>query len=452
MITLAEHSHRRTALLAALRQATPDPVAVIQGGPKESAHARFRQVNDFHYLCPVETPHAYLVIDGRGGEDVTHLFLPYQPPSRLKSEGPLVNAADPEHARRVTGVDQVHGIDELAGFLERVKTLFTPMRRGEGMLQSWDTLQRAQQERASDPWDGGLDRMRRFVRLLRERLPAAQVLDLAPTLDALRLIKSPAEVELLRRSGRLSALGLIEALRVTRPGAYEYQLEAAMRFVYLDHGARDVSYRAIVAGGDNAWYGHYNANDAALQDGDWVLFDCGPDYHYYASDITRMWPVNGTYSDVQRQLYGFMVRYHQTLLRLLAPGVTAEWVQEETARIMQPEVDSTAWAKPIYEQAARRALVFPHHLSHPVGMAVHDVGHYRGQVLRPGVVLTVDPQLIIPEERIYVRVEDTVVITEDGIDNFTAEAPYELDDIEAMMRASDGRPLSAYQRLWEAGG
>ena len=451
MITLDEHRDRRSALLAALRTHTPDPVAVLQGGPKESEHARFRQVNDVMYLCPVETPHAYLVVDGRGGQDVTHLFLPYQPPGRLKSEGTLVNAADPEHAKAVTGVDAVHGLDELAGFLERVKTVYTPMRRGEGALQSWDTLQRGQQERASDPWDGGPDRMRRFVALLRERLPAAQVLDLAPTLDAMRLIKSPAEIELLRRSGRLSALGLIEALKVTRPGAYEYQLEAAMRFVYLDHGARDVSYRAIVAGGDNAWYGHYNANDAVLRDGDWVLFDCGPDYRYYASDITRMWPVNGRYTDVQRQLYGFMVLYHQTLLRLLAPGVTAEWVQEETAREMAKVVDATAWAKPIYEQAARRALVFPHHLSHPVGMAVHDVGHYRGQVLRPGVVLTVDPQLIIPEERLYVRVEDTVAITETGIDNLTTEAPYELDEVEAMMAAASTGPLGTYRRLWEPG-
>src|SRR5690606_32001320 len=183
------------------------------------------------------------------------------------------NAADLEHARRVTGVDQVHAIDELAGFLERVKNVYTPMRRGEGMLQSWDTLQRSHQERVSDPWDGGLDRMRRFVSLLRERLPAATIHDLAPTLDGLRLIKSPAEIALLRRAGRLSARGLIEAMHVTRPGAYEYQLDAAMRFVYLDHGALDVSYRAIIAGGDNAWYGHYNANDAVLHDGDLVLFD-----------------------------------------------------------------------------------------------------------------------------------------------------------------------------------
>jgi Xaa-Pro aminopeptidase len=220
-----------------------------------------------------------------------------------------------------------------------------------------------------------------------------------------------------------------------------------MRFVYLRHGALDVSYRAIVGGGDNAWYGHYNANDAALADGDLVLVDCGPDYRHYASDITRMWPVNGRYDDVQRQLYGFMVAYHQALLRLLRPGVTAEQVRDEAAAEMAEVVARTAWTDPVHEQAARRALAFPHHLSHPVGMAVHDVGHYRGQVLRPGLVLSVDPQLIIPEQRRYLRVEDTVVITHDGIENFNDGAPYDLDEVEAVMREPGLTEHSP--RLWQ---
>lgn len=448
MITLQEHRERRSRLMAALRTRHAAPVALLQGAPQPSAHARFRQYNDLYYLCPVESPHAYLAIDGRDG-DTAHLFLPYQPGHRLKSEGVIVSASDPAHAERVTGVDQVHGLDELAAFLERVRSLHTPLRQGEGALQSWDTLQRAGQERVSDPWDGRLDRNRHFVKLLRERLPAAELCDLAPVLDALRLVKSPAEVELLRRAGRLSAHGLLAALRATRPGAAEYQLEAASRFVYLDHGALDVSYRAIAASGDNAWYGHYNANDAVLRDGDLVLFDCGPDYRYYASDITRMWPVNGAYTATQRQLYGYMVRYHLTLLELLAPGVTAERVHAEAAERMRAHVDSTAWEKPIYEQAARRALAFPYHLSHPVGMAVHDVGHYRGEELRPGMVISVDPQLIVPEERKYLRVEDTVVITETGTENLTSDAPYELDEMESLMRAAGPGPFEGYARLWE---
>jgi Xaa-Pro aminopeptidase len=436
MISIDERRGRRDRAIAAMRRdaGTQPGVAVIQGAPKESTHGRFRQFNDLMYLCGIETPHAYLVLDARDGS--SHLFLPYQPPLRREREGPLLSAADPDEARSATGVDAVHGLDELTTYLERVRELWTPIRAGEGAVQSWDTLQRGAQERLSDPWDGRPDRHRWFVRLLRERCPGATIRDLAPILDELRLVKSEAEIALLRRSGELAAQGLVEAMRVTRPGAHEYQLDAAMRRVYLDGGALDVAYRAIVAGGGNAWYGHYNANDAVLRDGDLVLVDCGPDYRYYASDITRMWPVNGVYDAVQRELYGFMVRYHEALLRQLRPGVTPEAVQEEVAAEMTAVVDATRWSKPIYEAAARRSLVFPHHLSHPVGMAVHDVGHYRGRPLVPGIVLTVDPQLIIPEERRYVRVEDTVVITDGGIENFHTAAPLALADVEAVIAAA----------------
>ena len=437
MISHDERRARRERVFETLRstEGRPPGVAVLQGAPQPSAHARFRQVNDVMYLCAIETPHAYLVLDGR--DETTHLFLPYQPRERRRREGDLINVGDPEEALAATGVDAVHGVDELATYLERVRSLWTPFRAGEGAVQSWDTLQRAAQDRLSDPWDGRLDRYRAFLRHLRERCPAATLHDLAPRLDELRLVKSEAEIGLLRRSGELAARGLVAAMAATRPGAYEYQLDAAMRFVYLDAGALDVAYRSIVAGGDHAWYGHYGANDDVLVDGDLVLVDGGPDYHYYASDITRMWPVNGRYDAVQRELYGFMVAYHEVLLRRLRPGVTPEQVQAEAAEEMAEVVERTRFSKPIYEAAARRSLVFPHHLSHPVGMAVHDVGHYRGRPLVPGVVLTVDPQLIIPEERRYVRVEDTVVVTADGIENFTAEAPLALDDVEAVMA---GRP------------
>ena len=104
------------------------------------------------------------------------------------------------------------------------------------------------------------------------------------------------------------------------------------------------------------------------------------------------------------------------------------------ARRMAKVVDATTFIKPAYENAARRALEFPHHMSHPVGLAVHDVGHYRGNKLEPGVVLTLDPQMRVPEERLYIRVEDTLVITEDGYENFTVDAPLELDEVEAVMK------------------
>jgi Xaa-Pro aminopeptidase len=409
-----------------------DAVALLQGAPKERAHDLFRQDNDFYYLCGVEAPHAYLLLDGRS--ERTILYLPHQSAERAEQEGVLPSAENAEEVQVRTGVDRVLGIEFLAQGLEGARILYTPLRQGEGPGMSWDTLRRAQQEAFADPWDGQLGRTRRFVATLRARCPLAEIGDLSPVLDDLRLIKSEAELALMREAGRLTAMGVVEAMRATRPGAYEYRLDAAMRHCYLDNGARDAAYRAIIAGGANAWYGHYKANDCVLQDGDLVLVDCAPDYRYYTSDIGRMWPVNGRYTPLQRELYGFIVAYHKVLLRLIRPGVTDAQIQQEAAAEMAEVVEATSFSKPIYEDAARRALAFPYHMSHPVGMAVHDVGHYRGKPLQPGVVLALDPQMWIPEERRYIRVEDTVAVTEDGIENLTAGAPLELDEVEALMR------------------
>jgi len=411
-----------------------EAVAVVRGSPKNLGLDSFRQNNDFYYLCGVEVPHAYLYLDGK--KHTTTLFLAHQSAERKEYEGEILSAENANLGRELTGIDRVLGIEFLARSLEKAQVLYTPLRQAEGPGMSWDTLQRAQQEVTTDPWDGRPDRTRHFIATLRMRCPMAKLLDLSPVLDELRLIKSDQELSLLRKAGQLSALGLIEAMRCTKPGVIEYQLDAVMRYHYLANGARDVGYRAIIAGGANAWYAHYNANNCPLQDGDLVLVDCAPDYHYYTSDIGRMWPVNGTYSPAQRELYGFMVTYHKVLLRLIRPGVTGTQIQEEAAVQMAEVVEKTKFSKDIYAAAARRALKSAYHMSHCVGMAVHDVGDYGGKPLRPGMVFALDPQMYVPEERLYIRVEDTLVVTETGIENLTLDAPLELEEVEALMQES----------------
>jgi len=411
-----------------------EAAALVQGSPKNPDHNLFRQNNDFYYLCGVEVPHAYLYLDGKSR--TTTLFLPHQSDARRASEGEILSAENADRGCELTGVDRVLGIEFLAQALDGAKVLYAPTRQGEGPGMSWDTLRRAQQEVTADPWDGRLDRTCHLLATLRARYPLIEIRDLDPVLNELRLVKDECEIALLRKAGQLSALGVVEAMRSTRPGVYEYQIDAAMRYHYLVNAARDAGYRAIIAGGANAWYGHYNANNCPLQDGDLVLVDCAPDCGYYTSDIGRMWPVNGIYSPLQRELYGFIVTYHKVLLRLIRPGLTDTQIQQEAAAEMAAVVERTAFSKEIYEAAARRALEFPYHMSHCVGMAVHDVGHYRGKPLQPGMVFALDPQMWIPEEKRYIRVEDTVVVTETGIENLTADAPLELDDVEALMRES----------------
>lgn len=423
-----ELAERRSRILDAIGA---DAFAVLQGAPPPRGFEVFRQSNQFYYCCGVEIAQAQLLLDGAARK--ASLYLPHRPATH-GAEGEILGAEDAERIREVTGLDAVHGVERLSQHLQRASVLYTPHRPGEGAKGSRDELQHADAKVAADPWDGRAGREQHFIALLRARLPRAEIRDLSPVLDALRTVKSPREIELLRRAGGLSALAVTEAMRATQPGVFEYQFGALAEYLYRLHGARGEGYRAIIAGGKNAWHAHYFRNNCPLADGELVLMDTAPDYHYYTSDIGRMWPVGGTYAPWQRELYGFMVTYHRVLLERIRPGRTADEIHADAAGEMAKVIERTAFSKEIYKAAALRTLEFKGHLSHPVGMAVHDAAPYRDKPLAPGVVLTVDPQMWVREEKRYIRCEDTVVVTEEGIENLTGAAPLEPDDVEAVLR------------------
>ncbi|MEE9168163.1 MAG: aminopeptidase P N-terminal domain-containing protein [bacterium] len=413
-------------------------IAIIQGAPLGRGFGMFRQSNTFYYLCGVEVPHAYLVLDGRNRR--TALYLPHRDEAKERNEGKTLSAEDEDLLKELTGVDAVFGTEFLTKNLRWAvlrppfPVLYTPMSPAEGAAGSRDELLGQDAEIASDPWDGRPPRQGHFVQLLRSRLPQLEIKDLSPILDGLRITKSRREVELIRRASQIAGLGLMEAMRGTQPGVMEYQLDAAAKFVFFSNGAQGEGYRSITAGGTNAWMGHYFRNDSPLKEGDLVLMDYAPDYKYYTSDVTRMWPVNGKFSIAQRELLGFILEYWKTLLRKIRPGVMAGQIMDEAAADMKEVFEKTKFSKQIYKDAAEKALSFRGHLSHPVGMAVHDVGNYRSRPLVPGDVFSIDPMLWVPEEKLYVRMEDVVVVTEDGVENFTDFVPAELDDIEELMK------------------
>lgn len=411
--------------------------AVVQGMPLTNGFIVPRQSNEFYYLCGIEAPHSYLLLDGK-----TRKVTLYLPPAnrRLESaEGRVLSADDADLVKKLTGVDEVRSNramkeDDLPQMkaAETIYTLFTP---AEGSAQSRYELRAANAAIKADHWDGRESREEHFAGLLRKRFPNAQVKDLTPILDPMRAIKSPREVALIRRASQLSGLGLIEAMRSTRPGGYEYQLDAAARYVFLVNGARLEGYRSIVAAGTaNIWRMHYYRNAGELKAGDLVLMDYAPDYRYYVSDVARMWPVSGRYSPAQRELLQFVLEYRNAVMKRIRPGVTPRQVMAEAKKAMEPVFEKTKLSRPAYEKAARALVdrgggVF----SHPVGMAVHDDGPYAVGELRPGHVFSIDPQLRVPEERLYIRYEDVVVVTDDGAENFTDFLPAELDDIEKLV-------------------
>jgi Xaa-Pro aminopeptidase len=226
----------------------------------------------------------------------------------------------------------------------------------------------------------------------------------------------------------------MEAIRSTEPGVKEYQLEAAAKFVFNNNGARGLSYNAIVGGGKNAFYGHYSANADPVKAGDLILMDLAPDYRYYTSDVTRMWPVNGTYSKDQRDLYGFVVQYHKAFMRHIRPGITSDEVLAKASAEMREVFDKMSFSKDIYRKACEEALAFKGHFQHPVGMSVHDVGIQTHISLEAGMVFSIDPMIWVREEKLYIRMEDVVVVTEDGVEVLSANLPIEMDDLEALWR------------------
>ena len=313
------------------------------------------------------------------------------------------------------------------------------MAPAEGREACRDTLLHAMHLRDADPWNGRPSTETLFRNKLAEICPHAAFHDLSPILDQLRLIKSSREIALMRHAGELTGNAVIDAMKITRPGIVEFQLAAIADYRFLRSGASGPGYRPIVASGANIWNAHYYRNQSLLRDGELILMDYAPDCNCYTSDIGRMWPVNSRYSPLQRELYGFVVEYHKVLLKTIRPQVLVSQLAQEAAEEISPKWSSWPWSKPAYRDAAKVMIESEVAFTHPVGLAVHDVGSYRSEPLKAGLVFALDPQLWVRDEQIYIRVEDTVVVTETGVESLTCSAPLELDDVESLIgsQASD---------------
>jgi len=436
-----EFSQRRASVFDAIGR---DAIALLQGAPSPAGYTRFRQSNEFHYLCGIESPHAYLLLDGSLHR--ASLYLPHRNDRRERSEGKLLSAEDEELIRTLSGIDAVYGIDLLNEHLARfgrgaVTTLYTPFAPAEGFAMSRDLALRAIGDAAADPFDGRPPREGQLIQLVRSRFPHFETKNLTPILDDLRLIKSPREIALIRKSTVLSGLALMECKRSTVPGLTEYELDAVAKYFYYRNGAQGEAYYSLVASGPNAWYGHYNAGKRVMQDGDFLLMDFAPDFSYYMSDLTRMWPVNGRFNVWQRELYGFYLACYKTILKAIRPGHTAQQIKQAASSDMEKILAASKFSKPSYEKAAREFVStyktsanYPRtSLGHWTGMATHDVGQDLGP-LRPGMVFTIEPALRVPEEQINIRLEDLIVVTSTGAEIVSAFVPMEIDEIEKLMR------------------
>lgn len=410
-------------------------VALIQGAGSAPGFKVFRQTNTFYYLTGLETDHAYLLLNGKNRQ--TTLYLPHRDEGREKGQGKVLSAEDRDLVIGLTGVDNVKGYEFLSADLVRtgliksdVPLLFTPLAPAETGNDSRDELLYGQARTAADPWDASMAKEAMFVQQIKSQFPQFTIQDLSPVLDNMRLIKSEEEIDLIRKATKIAGLAIIEAMKSTEPGVFEYQLDAVAKYVFYVHGSQGDGYSSIIGGGTNAFMGHYFHKTDKLRSGDLVLMDYAPDYKYYTSDVTRIWPVNGKFDKAQKELYNFIVAYRDALFKYIRPGVTSDEVLDSAAADMKAYIKGKTFVKPHYLKAVQEGIKFRGHFQHPVGMAVHDVGKVRKVPLRPGMVFTIDPMIWIPEERLYIRIEDVALVTKDGVENLSAFVPSSLKDVE----------------------
>jgi Xaa-Pro aminopeptidase len=436
--TQAEFAGRRARVAEAIG---PTGIALMQGAATTHSSGLFRQSNEFFYLTGVVVPQAYLLIDGTGR---SVLYLPHADPARALTEGDLLTADDPQNVIKATGVDDVRGLEMLSLDLNNrarsAKHIYAPFQPAEGMSESRDGAQRRNADAAADPWDGRITREAHFSNLIRNRVPFLELRDLSPIMDELRALKSPAEVALMDRATRIAGEAIMEAMRSTEPGVKESELDALAQFVFVRNGGQGEAYRAIVASGPAAWNAHHRAAQRPINDGELVLIDYCPDVSYYRCDVTRMWPANGKFNAWQRELYGFYLGTYEAILSEIKPNITGQAVLQAAVRKMDQLLSTTKFSKPAYEQAARqfvdnyrRSSERPNAgLGHAIGMSTHDLGSGTG-VLRPGLAFTIEPQFRVPEEQIYIRLEDMVVITPTGAQILSDWLPRDIETIERVM-------------------
>ncbi|HWP06563.1 MAG TPA: aminopeptidase P N-terminal domain-containing protein [Polyangiaceae bacterium] len=421
-----------------VREAMGDGVLVVFAAPdvyrNNDVEHEWRQDSDFHYLSGFDEPESVLVLRG-GAEPRFVLFVRTRDPEREVWDGPRAGV---DGAVADYGADAAYPIAELA---ERLPELIGNVQNVHYMLgrvrQNDDVVLRA------------LDGVRRLAR--RGIGCPEAIVDPRVVLHEQRLIKAPDEIASMERAIAITALGHTAVMAKTRPGMFEYEAEAVLRGTFREQGSERHAYAPIVGSGPNATILHYNKNDRRMQDGDLLLVDAGSEYDYYASDVTRTFPVNGKFTPPQRAVYDLVLASELDAIQAVRPGVTLDEVHAVAAKTLVAGLIELGLVEGPLEEALaaeRHKPWFMHRTSHWLGMDVHDVGSYyaarKPRPLAPGMVLTVEPGLYFNtrDERVRqefrgigVRIEDDVLVTETGSRVLSESIPKHADAVEQACAA-----------------
>jgi Xaa-Pro aminopeptidase len=416
---LSAFAERRARLVAAVNA----PVVLFGYTGHEEANPSyvFMQEQNFYYLTGHNEEGAALLLVPESAEQKGWtgpreiLYLPPRDPAEERWNGPRMGPDDP-------------GIQEKTGFA-RVET-FAKLRDALAALpKNYPEIY----TELPGPHDEGYPHAANWSQWVKDAAPQASFKDISSAEGTLRAIKSPGELALIQKAVEPSIDAHLEAMKMMRPGMYEYQVAAKMVEIHAYAGCETEAYSPIVGTGINSTVLHYNKLDRRIEDGDIVLMDVGGQYSGYASDITRTIPANGKFTPRQREIYEIVLGAQNAAMAALKPGMTLGGKDATSLqKIAMDYIDSHGKDK----EGHSLGRYFIHGLSHHVGLDVHDPSG-PSRPLEPGMVITIEPGIYIPEENLGVRIEDDVLITATGYKQLTARLPRSPDEIEKIM--ADGK-------------
>jgi len=426
------YAERRARLLSEMGPGVlviPSAPVAIRNNDVEHA---YRQDSDFFYLTGFDEPQSVLVLTNQHAAHRCVLFVRKRNPERETWDGPRAGV---DGAVKRFGADAAFTIEELAeklpDYLEDVKRLHYRVGRDHEFDAEMFTA---------------LDVVRRRARM--KKTVPSEIVDPATSLHELRLVKSDDEVAGMKRAAAITRDAHLAAMNVARPGRHEFEVEAEMVRIFRKAGCERPAYEPIVGSGRNATILHYRKNDRLMEEGDLLLIDAGCELDYYASDVTRTFPISGKYSAEQRALYDVVLASQHAAIDACVVGATMDGVHDVATGVLVDGLIELGLVEGTREKVIAESLhkaYYMHRTSHWLGMDVHDVGAYyidgEARPMAAGYVLTVEPGLYVADDAecdpkwrgIGIRIEDDILVTDVGPVNLTAEIPKEPDEVERIL-------------------
>lgn len=448
-----------------MQRLSPESILILWSAPvkvySNDVNYEYRQDSNFYYLTGIDQPESILVLMPGNQERKEILFVSPRDPSHEHWEGPTLSRSE---ATDRSGINNVHLTTQFEPFLNAIlsgRSFGVPA--GSAEFRTFqDALKRhgARVEMLLGPspgLDGELTGQYLFASKLRQRFLGFTVNDATPIFADLRQVKTAYEQQILEKSGDISSEAHMAGMLAAKPGAYEYEVEAAIEYVYKKNGAADWGYPSIVGSGPNATILHYNASKRKMEPGDLLLVDAAANYQYMTVDITRTYPVSGTFTEAQKDIYKVVLEAQEEAMKITTPGIRTSQIHQKTVEVIKEGLMKLGLITDTSGDQYR--TWYTHGSVHWIGLDVHDVG--TDKPLEPGMTFVIEPGIYIqasaldnlpatPQnaafiekvrpafekyKNIGVRVEDSFLLTSSGLKRLSAKVPRTISEIEAFMKA-----------------